>query len=84
LYTELEIRSSFLCAGVFTNFSGDTRKLFHEDKEFCILLNVHGNSTLFHKMDAEIDHFLDLKFLKQKVNSCVKFYRLMFTLELAE
>ena len=46
-------------AGVFSNFSGDTRKLFHWDKEFWISQDVLGNGTLFHKMDAEVDNFLD-------------------------
>lgn len=51
---------------MFTNFSEDTRKLLHRDKEFWISQDVLGNGTLFHKIDAEINYFLDFLFLDKK------------------
>lgn len=51
---------------MFTDFIGDTRKLFHWDKEFWISQDVLGNGTLFHKIDAEVDYFLDIIFLDKR------------------
>lgn len=50
----MEIRGSFLYAGVFTNFCEDPGNMFHQGKEFWLSQDVAGNDTLIHKMDGEI------------------------------